>query len=113
MEKEILTIELERINRKLDSIYGVIAALVSDRDNEIFDKELKEKEENVKKAFAEMEWHKENKRYMEERKDWRRRDWHEIDTIASNCIREINTRVGRHCECKSTNPCADTRELEF
>jgi hypothetical protein len=111
MEKELLEIELERVNTKLDQLFFMINNMIDENDCSRFKDEEMRLERKVEEANNGLQWHRNSKQYLEERVKFRREDWYRINETASNCIREINTRVGRHCECKTTNPCVDTREL--
>ena len=81
MNYENENLEFERINAKLDFIFDILHNLADDADCERFNKELKEKEAKVENATRELEWHKENRQFLEDRRTYRRQDWNRINAI--------------------------------
>lgn len=76
-EKENL--EFERINRKLDAIFNMVNAINNKLDDKGYTEHLKELEAKVESTERELEWHKENRRYMDEGREWDRKEWRRID----------------------------------
>ena len=77
-------LEFERINAKLDFIFDILHNLADDADRERFNKELKEKEVKAENTARELEWHKENRQFLEESRKYRRQGWDRINDIHRN-----------------------------
>lgn len=84
---ERLNLEFERINRKLDDLFGVVAYIADEMDMKDYREDLKDAEDKVKLANMEVEMKRDNKRWVEERSSGRRRTWYDIDRAAAEQYR--------------------------
>lgn len=79
MNYENENLEFERINEKLDRLFDIVSLLVAEQKREEFDRQLKEKRDKAECAEKEVQWHLENRRYLEESNEWMHKDWNSIN----------------------------------
>jgi hypothetical protein len=88
-DNERLNVEFERINRKLDELFDVVAYIAGEMDMKDYREDLKDAEDKAKIADIEVEIKRDNKHWVEERSSGRRRNWYDIDRVAAERYREI------------------------
>ena len=72
-------LEFERINRKLDELFNIIVGIQNKLNDQEYDEKLKELEDKAKCAEGDVRYHRECRHYIEENRDWTRKDWNRID----------------------------------
>ena len=73
--------ELEKINKKLDMIFNMLMEVKQNNDFEKIDKDIKDKEEEVKRANEAVQWRTDDRRWLYEKYDNIRKCWRDIDTV--------------------------------